>query len=323
MIFSTTMSISQKRQIILDQADAERDRLLALLGEELHKKRLAVFMGAGCSAAAGLPTWNDLIFSLLEKYQIRTEDKDLLRLGTRLERLLGASRFRELVVDALSPVTLPDTTLYDALMHLDANLYVTTNYDNLFEEVLIKRGMLAKKVYRDEDLPSIDPTQKAIVKLHGDIDSPSSLILTSADYARFPTDHKGLKDWLNSIVSQYTIIFVGTSFDDPRLKDADSYVLALFGQFRRPPFIFMRVPHMDDSQTQEDYETALDDFVALCDDFRLRDFHLLIVEDFEHIPLFLQKIRDRAVEIKLKAEPQSFQTARFLEATTLIPWKKN
>jgi tetratricopeptide (TPR) repeat protein len=305
---------STKLTAIRDQADAERDRLTALLSEELNKKRLALFLGAGCSAAAGLPTWKDLIFSLLRKYEIKTADPDLLRLATRLEKRLGPSKLRELVGESLSsPARQPNTALYEALAGLEVDLYITTNYDHLFEEVLIKRGIPAKKVVRDQDIPSIDFTRKVIVKLHGDLDSPTSLVLTSGDYARFSMEHKGFVDWLNSAISQYTILFVGTSFEDPRLRDADGYVLSLFGRFRRQPFIVMRIPPQDSTQTGEDYEVALDDFIALCDDFKSRDFQVLLVKNNEDLLSCIQKIHNGTVELRLQSEPQTFRSGRLLE----------
>jgi NAD-dependent SIR2 family protein deacetylase len=152
-------------ELAKSSANAERERLTTLLGEELHRKRLALFLGAGCSVAAGLPSWNDLIFNLLNKYGIRSADHDLLRLATRLEKHLGAGKLRESVVETLSSLAQPNTILYEALASLDVNLYITTNYDHLLEEVLAKQGIPAKKVYRDQDLPSIDFTQKVILKL--------------------------------------------------------------------------------------------------------------------------------------------------------------
>lgn len=52
--------------------EIERRKAVTILAEEINRQRLVIFIGAGCSVSAGLPTWKDLINGLLEKYHIKS-----------------------------------------------------------------------------------------------------------------------------------------------------------------------------------------------------------------------------------------------------------
>ena len=240
-----------------------RQRAINILAEEIHKRRLVVFVGAGCSISAGLPSWKDLTDTLLKKYHIKTKDNNLIRLASRLERDVGTLEFRGKVAESLR--TRPDTLtkLHDILVSLDVNLFITTNYDHLLEDSFRKHGYSPTIITEDKELPSIDPSRKTIVKLHGDLDSLTSLVVTLKDYTRFKSQHRAFMEWLNSVVSQNTVLFLGTSFEDPRLKELDEHVLSLFGEFRRQPFIFLKVPRQDSTTLEHDFEIELEDFEAL------------------------------------------------------------
>ena len=118
------MSDNHKKPL---STNTEIERAIELVSEEISKKRLVIFIGAGCSVSVGLPSWDKLINQLLEKYNTKTKETNLLRLATRLERELGALKFREEIVENLR--TRPDVrrSLHDTLTSLDVNLFITTN----------------------------------------------------------------------------------------------------------------------------------------------------------------------------------------------------
>ena len=275
----------------------EKIRAISLLAEEINKRRMAIFIGAGCSISAGLPSWKDLIDGLLKDYQIQTKDTNLLRLASGLERKIGPLSFREKIAERL--ISRPDTitSLHDNIVSLDVNLFITTNYDHLLEDAFRKYGFSPHVIINDKDINTIDPTRKTIVKLHGDIDSLTSLVITSKDYKGFKSDHKEFMDWFNGEVSYKTILFLGTSFDDPRLKEMDEHVLGLFDDFRRQPFIFLKTPENQKSNDQFDIDLA--DFEALCEWF-IKDhgFFVVPIEKYDEIEDSLRELQKKALEKK-------------------------
>jgi hypothetical protein len=175
----------------------------------------------------------------------------------------------------------------------------------------------------DKDVPAIDLGGKTIVKLHGDMDSASSMVISKPDYTRYKTSHKGFVEWLNAIVAQNTVLFLGTSFDDPRLNDADGHVLGLFGDFRRQPFILLKSPQKDGSAPEEDFEIDLADFEACCEDFRDRGFFVVPIDHYGEIPDILQDVQTRALERKRQSDMSGFESGRILQADHLAVLEKN
>ena len=142
----------------------------------------------------------------------------------------------------------------------------------------------------------------------------TSLVATSRDYTKYKSEHNAFVEWLNFTISQNTIVFLGTSFDDPRLKESDEHVLSLFGEFRRQPFIFLRLPTRDTSTYDEDFEIELEDFQALCEDFKGRGLFVILIKQYDEIIEILQKIHRRVLSTKLQAEPSDIETKLILQS---------
>lgn len=288
---------------LIEKAAEEQDRIIGLLAEEINKQRLVVFAGAGCSMSVGLPSWSNLIEKLVEDSKIKSKERDIFRLASRLERELGPLKFREKIAGSLRIDVVGESALLDALITLETYLFVTTNYDTILEDYFRQKGISPSIVSNARDIPSIDPTRKTIVKLHGDLNSPTSMVITAQDYSKYKKEGKAYIDWLESIAAQKSILFVGASFDDPRLKDVDDYVLNIFGSGRRQPFIFFKIPEPAAGDFDEDFETEIADFEALCDDFRDRGFYLILVRKFEEVANILNQVNKKVRENKLTANP--------------------
>lgn len=290
------------------------EKVIELVAEELNKERLVIFIGAGCSVSAGLPSWDKLINNLLEKYNTKTKETNLLRLANTLEREPGALKFREDIVEELRIRPDVKSALHDTLTSLDVNLFITTNYDHLLEDSFRNYGYTPQIVLEGKDLPSIDTTKKTIVKLHGDINSPTSLVITSRDYTKYKSKHRSFVEWLNSIVSQNTVLFLGTSFDDPRLREMDDHVLNLFGEFRRKPFIFLKTPKQDVTTSKDDYEVELQDYEELCNDFKERDFFVITISEYDEIVNIIQNIHNKALTRKIQDRPSDLKSKLSLQS---------
>ena len=305
------------------QKDSTKQRAISILSEEIAKNRLVVFVGAGCSVSSGLPSWKELIHDLLKQYNIETKETDPLRLATRLERDVGKLRLCKSIADRLQ--TRPDTEslLHNSIVRLSVNLFITTNYDHLLEDSFRKNGFSPMVISSDKDLSSIDPGEKTIVKLHGDIDAVSSMVISKMDYRRYKTSHKGFVEWLNAVMAQNTTLFLGTSFDDPRLNDADDHVLELFGDFRRQPFIILKRPQKDDSIPSADFEIDLSDFRARCEDFRDRNFFVVVIDSYNEISCFLQEVQTKVLGKKRQNDLSGFDATYILQADHLAALEKN
>lgn len=274
--------------------------IITILTKEILKKRLAVFIGAGCSMDVGLPSWKQLLENLIAKYGIQTKENNLLRLASRIERSIGRSNLVDEISDTCRVPQKPEGSTHKLLTELDVNLYITTNYDHLLEEAFRQKGIQPHVVHKDQDLPVLNPTAKTIVKLHGDIDSPSSLVCTERDYRQYKTNNRGFVEWLKAKDTELTILFIGTSFDDPRLVEADDHVIELFGENRRNHVIVLKRPEKQDGQDIDDFQAELEDFEDRYRSFESeKGFIVLVIQKYGEIEKLLKEIKNRVLQTRV------------------------
>jgi len=301
-------NFNKEKENFIKKIQEEKEISIAYIAEEIINKRLTIFIGAGCSISAGLPSWGDLINEIRKESKIKTFEKDLLMIASLLEKKIGYLPFREKIISRLKKLP-SSTTLHKTLVKLDVDLFVTTNYDHLLEDAFRDEGIIPGVIIHDKDIPTINPTEKTIVKLHGDIDSATSIIISSIDYSKYALQHSSFIDWLNSKVVQNTIFFIGTSFTDQRLKDADNYVLKRFGKFRRYPCVILKMPTYEEDISEEDYENykvEFEDFEILYEEFKSKKFHIIVVKNYEEICKVLEKINDLVLKKQLQENPENF-----------------
>lgn len=275
------------------------ENIITILTKEILKKRLAIFIGAGCSMDVGLPSWKQLLENLIAKYGIKTKENNLLKLASRIERSIGRSNLVDEISDTCRVPQKPEGSTHKLLTELDVNLYITTNYDHLLEEAFRQKGIQPHVVHTDQDLPVLNPTAKTIVKLHGDIDSPSSLVCTERDYRQYKTNNRGFVEWLKAKDAELTILFLGTSFDDPRLAEADDHVIELFGEKRRNHVIVLKRPEKQNGQDIDDFQAELEDFEDRCRSLESeRGFLVLVIQKYGEIEKLLKEIKNCVLQAR-------------------------
>ncbi|HYX94624.1 MAG TPA: SIR2 family protein [Geodermatophilus sp.] len=187
------------------------------LGERAGRGQLAVFVGAGVSAAAGLPTWEQLLDELAERSGL----DDALRAGLSrlpaqdsaalLARELGREQLETFVKERFGP---GHYALAHALIaDLPVQEFVTTNYDPLVELAAADIGRELSVLPFDEAAPG----RPWLLKLHGDAAHPESVVLTREEYLQFGDTRAALAGVLHSLLLTRHVLFVGTSMQDDDL----------------------------------------------------------------------------------------------------------
>ena len=187
------------------------------LGERARRGQLAAFVGAGVSAAAGLPTWEQLLDELAERSGLDDELRaGLSRLPAQdaaalLARELGRDKVERYVEERFGP---GHYALAHALIaDLPVQEFVTTNYDPLVE-------LAAADIGRDLSVLPFDdaePGRPWLLKLHGDAAHPESVVLTREEYLQFGDSRAALAGVLHSLLLTRHVLFVGTSMQDDDL----------------------------------------------------------------------------------------------------------
>lgn len=216
---------------------AASERLAKLAASE----RLAIFLGAGVSVGAGLPAWQQLITALANRPEVplaEDEVRQLDTLGLPDQAAVVSSRLGEpggqaaaeggavddsrtqvdealnaLVVDEISSSELYSIT-HGLLAGLPISAAVTTNYDSLFE----RAWRAADKEFNV--LPyETEPSERFILKLHGDVNRPLDIVLTRSQMLDSREQRKALAGIVQTMLLTKHLLFVGFSLQDPNFSE--------------------------------------------------------------------------------------------------------
>lgn len=122
----------------------------------------------------------------------------------------------KLVVSEVDDAKVPSHRL---ILSLSPYLLYTTNQDNLFELTAEHYGRRYRRVVTVDDLSNAVPGEPLLIKFHGDLDKPSSLVFGARSYRErmrsgdHPLDIKLRADLLGK-----RLMFVGYSLTDENIK---------------------------------------------------------------------------------------------------------
>ncbi|MBC8274838.1 MAG: SIR2 family protein [Chloroflexi bacterium] len=120
-------------------------------------------------------------------------------------------------------------------------IFVTTNWDIFCERAL---NVLVPMV-EDRDIPFWDDSKRQILKIHGCITRPHTIIATREDYEKCLTDRKNtaLFTKLRDLMATKTFIFFGYSMSDPDFEIIYDEVINNLGEFRRSSYVVDPTPN--------------------------------------------------------------------------------
>ena len=185
--------------------------------------KLVLFIGAGVSANSGIPLWGELMAKIKGKLDIKKDENDYLKLAQYFYN-------SELEINAKPNI------IHEKLLELNPQHIITTNYDTLIEEQANKNGMFYNVVAKDSDLPYVS-NNKLIIKMHGDF-ANRNIVFKEDDYLSYSNNFKLIENYVKTIFSSYTVLFVGYSLEDIDTKIIFQWVKDILDRdLPRPYFI--------------------------------------------------------------------------------------
>lgn len=200
--------------------------LIEALSAEIAAGRVVLFAGAGISRPLGLPSWRELVDQMANDLDydpevLVTPDADYmqvaelhhLKIGCR-DNLVSWMR-RNWVIDK---ELLRASPVHRHIVELSFPLIYTTNYDHGLEAAFEHYSREYVKISSVLDVPGASHDFPHIVKFHGDLDLPETMVLTESDYFErldfeSPMDLKFRSDMLGR-----SILFIGYSMRDLNLR---------------------------------------------------------------------------------------------------------
>ncbi|MEW6404494.1 MAG: SIR2 family protein [Chloroflexota bacterium] len=256
-----------------------RDHLIAYLQQQANSKRdiwgrlpnqmfwpprvvtgvredsLTVFFGTGISLAAGFPDWASLLRQVGLDAEVERDPSasgDPLTLAELAAHAVGADPLQTAIRRAFTGSSRPPTTAHLLLAALHLPLYITTNYDCLFENAVeavhqfkpdvITNDLDVKRLMGDGAAAwkSTLETGKypcCVVKLHGSVGEKGKgehLILTRSDYRRHYRSNPLLLEFVRYALETRHTLFLGFSHRDPEVGRIIEDVI-FTAENKRPP----------------------------------------------------------------------------------------
>ncbi|HEY88851.1 MAG TPA: hypothetical protein G4N98_03835 [Thermoflexia bacterium] len=241
--------------------DSEHFKTLVPL---VRRGKALLFIGAGVSQEVGMPSTIQLFDALrAEARGYGTEisrDTSFREAARKVERLMGrqglVNLIREEINDACRkdppPHRLGAYRLLPVISSLTRRL-VTTNWDDLLLRALQEAGESAVEITKSTQLSWLPTMKNAIIKLHGGVEDPESMIITETDYAIAASQiirrtTGTLWGYVSSLLSQYSFIFLGYSLEDPDFRLLRDMVKSSQGIWRESIPSFMVVPLSQERQ---------------------------------------------------------------------------
>ena len=189
--------------------------------EAIRKNNFVVFAGAGASvdAPTSLPDFVDLAKKIAEG------TGEILKEDDTCEAFLGYLKSKSIDVnkqaaELLSGTCLKHNQTHEAIIDLFADpskiKIITTNYDQMFEQVLESRG-LSVSAYNAPALP-LGNDVDGIIHVHGNINNPKYMVLTDEDFGKAYLTEGYAARFLIKLFQSYTILFIGYSYRDTILR---------------------------------------------------------------------------------------------------------
>ncbi|OBG23521.1 hypothetical protein A5765_18780 [Mycolicibacterium celeriflavum] len=186
------------------------------LAQAAIDSQLVLFIGAGVSIGAGLPSWGELLERVAQRGGIDADVIKLLRhkdyrdQATLLERWLGS----DIGLKKRVAIELTKAQRYSLQHGLLASLpskeAVTTNFDRLFETAAEAGGRELAVLPANP----LDAEGRWLLKLHGSVDAPDNLVLTRSDFLNMPRQYGALLGLVQGLLLMRHMVFVGYSLQD-------------------------------------------------------------------------------------------------------------
>lgn len=220
--------------------------LPARLIDEIVSGNCIAFIGAGFTAPA-VPQWRSLLAELADAelgdpaiargVHAMIEGGSSRDLGAAAQTLrdsLGEERFFAIVRERLADPPLDDTMRrrLAQLGGIPFRAILTTNFDGVLPGEPPDRqaylDVLRPSGHRWWDERFWDQNQAGarVVKLHGSVSQPESVVFTHRDYRRLYAS-PAYATFLRSVMASTTVLYMGFSFSDAYLNELRSEILAL------------------------------------------------------------------------------------------------
>jgi translation initiation factor 2B subunit (eIF-2B alpha/beta/delta family) len=195
-----------------------------LLGRALREDRLAVLVGSRASADAvdrsgrrydGLPTPRQFVELCAKQFGYISAQDDFNQAADKIVLRDGRQRLEEVLLRYYQvPGAFDAPPAHRMLAWLPISLFLTSNYDQFIERSLEREGRVPHVLIENPDLARMKRWQTPVVKYHGCVTRPSTLVAASPDYDTLEERRALIADYIGAALAGKTILVVGHGLAD-------------------------------------------------------------------------------------------------------------
>lgn len=271
------------------------------IGLAAHK--LIPFFGAGVSAGQLRVVWRDVANEMADALALPEDQRESFpEIAEKYLQQFGQLALVDLLRLRLIASDFDDVKGWPHLMllSLNAGVLYTTNQDNLFELAAAKKNRPIRVVVRLTDLAASVPGEALLLKYHGDLAVPDSVIFAKTSYdARIADRDHFLNIRMRSDLLAKGFLFIGYSFQDDNVRLLFREVQAAFGGTIPPSYLIAYR-----------YDPSME--------ILREEFDLKIIDPTKFIPnatspedaftQFLGACSDRVLQLKVEAQTEAMFT---------------
>ncbi|OHD42288.1 MAG: hypothetical protein A2086_10140, partial [Spirochaetes bacterium GWD1_27_9] len=217
-----------------------------------NNNRLAIFVGSGISktsetAILKSPDWKELIKKIEKDLDI-TEENDFLKIAQLFYLEFGEYTYYE-KLKSYFPDNLEPSIVHKLIFSLKPHCIITTNWDNILETTIRNNAYIYDIVCSDSDLIK-STIEKKMIKMHGDLKN-HNIVFKEDDYLNYHLNFPIIENYIKSILSTHTVLFVGYSYNDINLKQIIKWIQ--FHSSVKPPMYLTASKEKNKKNSQEKY----------------------------------------------------------------------
>jgi|GEM_PF-3069719 len=200
----------------------------------IRNNRLVLFVGAGISVNSGAPSWHQLIVEMGKELGINKEkfsQDEFLKIPQYYFNEYKDAAYKRKINEIFNVDLIPNP-INELIFELNPAYVITTNYDNLLEQVAPASYSVIRK---NSEMPYVK-THKSIIKMHGDFEA-DNVVLKEDDYLNYSDNFKLIETFVKSIIATHTVVFVGYSVNDYNVNLIFQWVKEVLGKDHHPAYL--------------------------------------------------------------------------------------
>lgn len=212
--------------------------------DDLANNRVVPMIGAGFSKNATkdssfvIPDWTQLGIEISKSIDGYTYTNSLDSLSV-YETEFTRVKLIEILAKLLHVHEIHPSKAHHSLCSLFLDTICTTNFDYLIEHTLIELKQPHSVIIAEESLAIKSHKETKLIKLHGDFNHPSNMVITEKDYDLFIEKNKLLSTYISNLFITNTLFLVGYSFDDYDTRSLWGLISNRLGALHQPAYTIL------------------------------------------------------------------------------------